>query len=253
MVRGARNTGRAAAQRRMAPRSDGGYSPTLTMNAGSPLAEALAALLAFAIGGIPFGWLFARLVCRVDLRRVGSGNVGATNAARLFQGRRAIFAFSAVFLLDCMKGFAAAWWSPELAGFLGGSPTENTIRVACGSAAIMGHVFTPYLGFRGGKGVATALGVVTAMATWSALYAVGAWGVVLLLTGYVSLGSIVAMVSIPVTFLLRYGPETFRSRLGIFLFLTIAAGIVLWRHRSNIVRLLEGRESRVRANRPPAA
>jgi acyl phosphate:glycerol-3-phosphate acyltransferase len=219
----------------------------------SPFAEILAALLAFLIGGVPFGWLFARVMKRVDLRKVGSGNVGATNAARLYQGRRAVAAFVAVFLLDCMKGFAAAWWSPELATFLGGQPAENTVRVACGSAAILGHVFTPYLSFRGGKGVATALGVVAALATWSALYAVGAWGVVLLLTGYVSLGSIVAMVSIPLTFLLRYGPETFRSRLGIFVFLTVAAAIVLWRHRSNIRRLLDGRESRIRAGRTPAA
>src|SRR5439155_8470647 len=104
----------------------------------------------------------------------GSGNVGATNASRLFAGKRAIAVFVAVFLLDCIKGFAAVWWSPQLCEWLGGVPAENTLRVACGSAAILGHVFTPYLSFRGGKGVATALGVVAALATWSALYAVGA-------------------------------------------------------------------------------
>jgi glycerol-3-phosphate acyltransferase PlsY len=213
---------------------------------GSPLAETLAALLAFLIGGVPFGWLFARAVKGVDLRTVGSGNVGATNAARLFQGRRAVGAFVAVFLLDCLKGFAAAWWSPALAVALGSDPSENTVRVACGSAAILGHVFTPWLGWKGGKGVATALGVVTALATWSALYAVGMWGLVLLLTGYVSLGSIVAMVSIPVTFLARYGDDTFRGRLGVFVFLTVAAAVVVWRHRGNIGRLLRGTESRIR-------
>jgi glycerol-3-phosphate acyltransferase PlsY len=221
---------------------------------GPPLAEILSALLAYLIGAIPFGWLFARAVRGVDLRTVGSGNVGATNAARLYTTRKhAILAFVFVFALDCAKGFAAAWWSPELAGFLGGAPAENTIRVACGSAAILGHVFTPYLGFRGGKGAATAIGVVTALATWSALYAVGAWGLVLLLTGYVSLGSIVAMASIPITFLARNGPETFRSRLGVFLFLTVCTIIVIWRHSGNIVRLLQGRENRLRTRllRPP--
>lgn len=225
------------------------------MDVGSPYADLLSAALAFLIGGVPFGWLFARVVKGVDLRSVGSGNVGATNAARLYQGRASVAAFLVVFVLDAMKGFAAAWWSPELAGFLGGDPHENGIRVACGSAAILGHVFTPYLRWRGGKGVATALGVVTAMATWSALYAVGAWGVVLLLTGYVSLGSIVAMVSIPVTYLARYGPDTFRNRLGIFVFLTVATLVVIWRHRANIVRLLRGQESRIRVRllKPPAA
>jgi glycerol-3-phosphate acyltransferase PlsY len=115
-------------------------------------------------------------------------------------------------------------------------------------------VFTPYLDWKGGKGAATALGVVAALATWSSLYSVGFWGLVLLLTGYVSLGSIIAMVSIPITFLARNGSETFRSRLGIFVFLTVAAIMVVWRHRSNIVRLLEGRENRVRlrTHRPPS-
>lgn len=224
------------------------------MHVGSPLAEILATLLAFLIGAVPFGWLFARVTKGVDLRTVGSGNVGATNAARLWSGRQAIAAFVFVFALDCMKGFAAAWWSPALAVFLGADPSENTVRVACGSAAILGHVFTPYLDWKGGKGAATALGVVAALATWSALYAVGFWGLVLLLTGYVSLGSIIAMVSIPITFLARNGSETFRSRLGIFVFLTVAAIMVVWRHRSNIVRLLEGRENRVRlrTHRPPS-
>jgi len=228
-----------------------GDAPTLTI--GSPLAEILAGLLAFLIGAVPFGWLYGRLAHRVDLRTIGSGNVGATNAARLHGGFASILAFIAVFLLDAVKGFAAAWWSPELATWLGADASDNTVRVLCGSAAILGHVFTPYLSFRGGKGVATALGVVTALATWSALYAVGAWGVVLALTGYVSLGSIVAMVTIPVTYLLRNGEETFRSRLGIFLFLTVSAAVVIWRHRGNIVRLLQGRENRIRSPREPAA
>lgn len=215
------------------------------MFVGSPIAEILATLLAFLIGAVPFGWLFARVAKGVDLRTIGSGNVGATNAARLYTGRRALTTFIVVFILDAMKGFAAAWWSPNLSTWLGAHAYEDTVRVACGSAAILGHVFTPYLSWKGGKGVATALGVVTAMATWSALYAVGAWGVVLVITRYVSLGSIIAMVTIPITYFLRYKSETFHARLGVFLFLTVAAGVVIWRHRANIGRLLEGRESRI--------
>ena len=125
------------------------------------------------------------------------------------------------------------------------------MSVLCGSTAILGHVFTPYLRFKGGKGVATALGVVTALATWPAIYAVGAWGVLVAITRYVSLGSMVAMVTIPVTYLLRYGEQTFRGRIGVFAFLTASAAVVVWRHRENLARLLAGRESKL-GSRPKA-
>lgn len=217
------------------------------MHVGTPAAEVLAAILAFLIGGVPFGWLFARAVKRVDLRTVGSGNLGATNAARLWTGRRAIVAFIVVFLLDCAKGFAAAWLSPALGRWLGAGTIGETMGVICGSSAILGHVFTPYLGFRGGKGVATALGVVAAFALWPAIYAVGAWGLLVALTGYVSLGSMVAMISIPLTYFIRNGDSTFQTNLGIFAFLTAIAGIVVWRHRENIARLLHGHERKVGA------
>ena len=224
------------------------------MHLGTPTAEILAGLLAFLIGGVPFGWLFARAVRKVDLRTVGSGNVGATNAARLWTGRRAFWAFVFVFLLDYGKGFLAAWFSPALGSWLHGNASSDTMSVLCGSTAILGHVFTPYLHFKGGKGVATALGVVTALATWPAIYAVGTWGVLVAITRYVSLGSMVAMVTIPVTYLLRYGEQTFRGRIGVFAFLTASAAVVIWRHRENLARLLAGRErklgSRPKAGRP---
>jgi glycerol-3-phosphate acyltransferase PlsY len=219
---------------------------------GTPLAEVLAALLAFAIGGVPFGWLFARATKRVDLRTVGSGNVGATNAARLFRGWASVGAFCAVFALDCAKGFAAAWFSPALGEWLGARTIAETMGVICGASAVLGHVFTPWLGFRGGKGVATALGVVAALATEPALYAVGGWSLVVAITGYVSLGSILAMVSIPLSFLAKYGPDTFGSKLGIFAFLLALAVVVVWRHRENVRRILRGRERSV-WNKSPAA
>jgi glycerol-3-phosphate acyltransferase PlsY len=215
------------------------------MHLGSPGAEILAGLLAFLIGGVPFGWLYARIFRGVDLRTVGSGNVGATNASRLHRGRTAAVVFVTVFALDCAKGFAAAFCSPALGTWLGGTASDATMSVVCGSCAILGHLFSPYLSFRGGKGVATALGVVTALATWPAIYAVGAWGLLVLVTRYVSLGSVVAMTSIPVTYLLRNGADTFHGRIGIFAFLTACAGLVIWRHRENIARLLAGREQKI--------
>lgn len=217
------------------------------MQIGSPGAEALAALLAYAVGGVPFGWIVGRALRGVDLRQVGSGNIGATNASRLWRGRASVLAFVCVFVLDCFKGFCAANWSSNLGEWLHGGALDaaqtERLTLVCASAAILGHVFTPYLRFKGGKGVATALGVVAALAPWSSLAALGFWGLLVGLTRYVSLGSIGAILSIPVTYLLHLGAQRYRE--GVFWFLTAMAVVVLWRHRSNIRRLLAGRESRV--------
>lgn len=215
------------------------------MHLGTPAAEALTAILAYLIGGVPFGWLFAKVTRGVDLRRQGSGNVGATNAARQFTGVRAALVFIFVFALDAAKGFVAAFALPSLGQWLGASASGETISVTCGSAAILGHVFTPYLSFRGGKGAATAMGVVAALATWPAVYAVGVWGGIVVVTRYVSLGSMAAMVTIPLTYGLSTGSDTWSSHVGIFAFLTASAGVVIWRHRDNIRRLLRGRERKL--------
>jgi glycerol-3-phosphate acyltransferase PlsY len=217
------------------------------MNLGTPWGEILAALLAYLIGGVPFGWLAVRTLKGIDLRKVGSGNIGATNASRTWTGRGSIVAFLCVFALDFFKGFAAANWAGNLGEWLHATTPPETLDVLCGACAILGHVWTPYLRFKGGKGVATALGVVTALAPWSSLYALGAWGLLVGITRYMSMGSIAAMVSIPLTYLLRNGSETFHGRLGVFVFLTLVAVMVVWRHRGNIARVLQGRERKVGA------
>lgn len=221
---------------------------TVAIDIGSPWAETLAGLLAFTVGGIPFGWLLARLLKKVDLRRVGSGSTGATNAARLFYKGWGAVAFTAVFVLDFAKGFCAAFFSHKLGGWLGADIPAVTLGLVCGSASILGHVFSPYLGFKGGKGVATALGVVTALAPWSSIAAVGIWGLLVWITRYISLGSIGAMIILPVFYLANYGDEVFHGRLAIFLFLIGLAGIVVWRHRANIIRILRGRERKLGAS-----
>ena len=219
------------------------------MHIGSPWAETLAALLAYGIGGIPFGWLTARALKGVDLRHVGSGNIGATNASRLWIGGPSIVAFLGVFLLDFGKGFCAANWSSNLGEWLHGSALNESaserLTLVCASASRLGHVLTPYLGFSGGKGVATGLGVVTALAPLQSLFALGFWGLLVALTRYMSLGSVIAMASIPLTYLLKWGNETFTRRLGVFSFLTALALLVLWRHLENLRRILQGRERRL--------
>lgn len=217
------------------------------MDLGTPLAEFLAAVLAYLIGGVPFGWLVARLFKGTDLRRVGSGSTGATNASRLWPGAASVGIFAIVFILDFAKGFCAANWSQNLGEWLGASTVPETLTLMCGASAILGHVFTPYLHFKGGKGVATTLGVVTALAWESSLFALGAWGLLVAVTRYMSLGSIAAVISIPVSYFLRFGSETFHRRFGVFVFFTVMAAVIVWRHRSNIRRILQGRERKVGA------
>lgn len=219
----------------------------LAIDVGSPLAEILAGLVAYLIGGVPFGWLFVRLVRRLDLRTIGSGNIGATNAARLWPGGRSIAVFVVVFLLDFAKGFCAVWFAHALGHWLGSAAPGETLGMVCGAAAILGHVFTPYLRFKGGKGVATTLGVVTALAPWSTIAALGTWGILVALTRYMSLGSIGAMVAVPVAYLLSYGPDTFKGKLAVFLLFVGLSAIVIWRHRDNILRILSGKERKVGA------
>ena len=137
----------------------------------------------------------------------------------------------------------------------GAAASPNTMSVVCGSSAILGHVFTPYLGFKGGKGVATALGVVTALATWQAIYAVGDVGRPRRLHA-LRLARLDRRDAHDPDHVLscKYGDETFHARFGIFAFLTVCAAIVVWRHRENIRRLLDGpRAQDRRAERPPRA
>lgn len=219
------------------------------MNLGTPIAEIVLAVGAFLVGGIPFGWLVARVFKGTDLRTVGSGSVGATNASRLWTGPASIGMFLVVFALDFGKGLLVALGSDNAAAVVGHALETETstaiLQVICGMGAILGHVFTPYLQFKGGKGVATAFGVVTALAPASALWGLGAWAVVLLTTRFMSLGSIAAMVVIPVSYILGNPTRAFGSGIGVLVFFLLMAGFVIWSHRSNIARLLRGEERRV--------
>jgi glycerol-3-phosphate acyltransferase PlsY len=201
------------------------------------------------VGGIPFGWLVGRVFKGVDLRTVGSGGTGATNASRLWQRGRSVVVFVVVFALDFGKGLFGALVSLDMAEWVGNAAGSTTsalsLQVSCGLAAILGHMFTPYLGFRGGKGVATTFGVVAALAPLSALYGLGAWGLLVGVTKYMSLGSLGAMLAIPISHWLDYGEDAFRSRLAVTLFLVVTAVVVVWRHRENIRRILQGSERRV--------
>jgi len=210
----------------------------------SPAWSAAAALFGYLLGSLPFGYIVAR-AHGVDIFKVGSGNPGATNVKRVLgerfgdKGRRA---GNLVFLLDAVKGALAAAW-PALP--LLHAPESRLLGLIGVIAAVLGHSFSVFTKFKGGKGVATAAGGLVVLMPVSCLIGAGVWAVTFLLTRYVSLGSVLAAVAVPAASWLRGNPLPFNlvaTALGLF---------VIVRHRENIKRLLAGNESKF-AKKPPA-
>jgi acyl phosphate:glycerol-3-phosphate acyltransferase len=208
-------------------------------------ALAVAPLAGYLAGSIPFGMIIAR-AHGVDLRKTGSGNVGATNVGRVL-GKKWGYA---CFLLDVAKGLL-----PALAAVLlvhpepGQMPTslQQAVWLSAGLGAILGHVFTFWLGFRGGKGVATALGVVLGIYpyfTWAGLCAFAIWIAVTLVSRYVSLGSIVAAAAFLPLFAMFNGWQI-GQYWPLAVFATAMMGLIVIRHRTNIRRLIDGTENKI--------
>lgn len=188
-------------------------------------------LCAYLLGGVPFAYLAVRLCKGIDLRTIGSGNVGATNASRAFEGRSArLSAFLAIYLLDAAKGFVPVWWGPQLLG----AQEPVFAGVALGAAAILGHVFTPYLRFRGGKGVATACGVLLALDWMSLLLALAAFFLVRIATGEVFFGSIALGFGLAIGTVVLHPDDAFAGRLPVTVMAVVLALFLLWTHRSNL-------------------
>jgi len=206
---------------------------------------AILILGAYLLGSVPFGVILARLH-GVDLRKVGSGNIGATNVGRALGKKWGIVCF----VLDALKGLVpmvvAMVMLPEDKG-----PRELWIWLAAGGAAIIGHIFPIYLGLRGGKGVATSLGVVLGLwpyYTVCGLVAAISWSLALYLWRYVSLASMIASLDfvIALVILIMLLPSwDFATLWPLVLFASIMAALVILRHRDNIRRLLAGNESRI--------
>ena len=196
------------------------------------LTALLIALGAFLLGSIPTGYLVAHAK-GIDIRQHGSGNIGATNVFRTLGKPLGIL----VFFLDALKGFAAVW----LAMRYGGESAWPGILAAV--AAIAGHNYTPWLGFKGGKGIATSAGVLIALMPWAVLAIALVWFAVFFATRYVSLASICAAAALPVAVggLWFYGCGGNGPLLG---FSALIAALAIWRHRSNIERLMAGTEHR---------
>ena len=189
---------------------------------------------AYLLGSIPFGYLLVRFVQQQDVRDTGSGNIGATNVARA--GGATLGAFT--LLLDAMKGFIAAFLAMQFAPSTVNGP--STLAIAAAVAAVVGHVFPVWLRFRGGKGIATALGVFIALVPLVALSSVGVFALIVATTRLVSLGSILAAVSIPFLAILLVPHRSPALLVG----LSFISLLSIVKHHANIVRLLKGKESR---------
>lgn len=186
----------------------------------------LAMVVGYLVGGIPFGWLIAKMWKGVDLREVGSGNIGATNAYRVLGPAAGIL----VFLLDTAKGLVPVVLSQQM-GWNG---------IAGGTGAIVGHSFSPYLRGRGGRAVATSLGVFLGLSPWASLCAFGTWGVLVVLTRYVSVASVVGSLSLPLVWM-----WVFHTDAAVHAIALLAALWIAWKHRPNFQRLRAGTEPRV--------
>jgi len=200
------------------------------------ISDIVAIAAAYLLGAIPFGLLMGKLK-GVDIRDHGSGNIGATNVVRVLGKSLGL----TTFFLDVLKGFVPSFFFPALINQW--QPTSLdpvALSLACGAAAIIGHNFPVFLGFKGGKGVATSLGVLFGIAWLTAVVSFGAWALAFLATRYVSLASIIGAVMVIVSGWYFYGSE------GVIrpIVLTVLASLVILRHKANILRLLKGTESR---------
>ena len=205
-------------------------------------AYSLAISVSYLIGSLPTGYV-AGLARGVDIRTAGSGNIGATNVFRVLGKAAGI----SVLAVDGAKGFAAARWVPLLAEkCFPGAATDN-LALAAGAGAVLGHVYTCWLKFQGGKGIATSAGVGFAWAPWACGVTLAVWGIVFVLTRYVSVASIAAAVLLPVmVWVFHYGTK-------MTIVMTALAVLAIYKHRTNIRRLLAGTENRAWGKKNPSS
>jgi glycerol-3-phosphate acyltransferase PlsY len=199
----------------------------------------LTVVLGYFLGSIPSGFLMAKSR-GIDIRTIGSGNIGATNVFRALGTPAGVI----VLLADALKGWTAValmanllcqWTSPGA-----GPQGREWFRILAGLAAVLGHNYTCWLYFKGGKGIATSAGVLAALVPWALLIILGIWIIVFALGRYVSLASIAASAALPFATWLTGGSLT------LVIITAAMAVLAIYKHKSNIQRLLQGTESRIR-------
>ena len=205
--------------------------------------------LSYLVGSIPTSIIVSKAVRGIDIRDYGSGNAGGTNVMRVLGWKHGLF----VMILDALKGALAVVIIARI--FHGNMPFNNAtpfddftlVQIIAGIAAVIGHIWTVFAGFKGGKGIATALGMLLMIATVDMLIAVGAFIIVVSISKYVSLGSIVAAVVVPLALVIR--ENVFNVNIPgyhtILPFIIATSLLVIFTHRRNVVRLINGSESKI--------
>ena len=203
-------------------------------------------LLGFLLGSIPFGLLMGRIK-GIDIRQHGSGNIGATNVFRTLGKQLG----TTCLLLDFSKGLVPVLIARDMVEPMMTEQqfTAQSIEVLTALASIMGHNYSPWIGFKGGKGIATTAGAITALMPFGLVLLILVWAIFTFTTKYVSVGSIAAAASLPILVIIG---SAFHGKLAngtwnkpLFIFSLIAAILAIWKHRANIARLKAGTENRI--------
>ena len=206
-------------------------------------------VLSYLVGSIPNSILISRAVRGIDIREHGSGNAGGTNVMRVLGWKYGVL----VILLDALKGVVAVVFVARL--HYGAMPFQNMtpfddftlVQIIAGLAAVIGHIWTIFAGFRGGKGIATALGMLLMIVTVDMLVAIGVFIVVVAVSRYVSLGSILGAIAVPLTLIFRENVlhVDIPSYNTILPFLIAVSLLVIYTHRKNVVRIFNGSENKL--------
>jgi acyl phosphate:glycerol-3-phosphate acyltransferase len=216
---------------------------------------AIIVILSYLVGSIPNSIIISKAVSGIDIRNHGSGNAGGTNVIRVLGWKFGL----AVIFLDALKGAIAVVIISRL--FYGPLPFENIspfddftlVQIIAGMAAVIGHIWTVFAGFKGGKGIATALGMLLTLITIDMLIAVGIFALVVLISRYVSLGSIIAAISVPATLFIR--ENLFHVDIPgystLFPFIIGVTVLVIYTHRKNLVRIFNGNENKISFRKKP--
>ncbi len=216
---------------------------------------AIIVILSYLVGSIPNSILISKAVSGIDIRNHGSGNAGGTNVMRVLGWKYGLV----VIFLDALKGAIAVVIISRL--FYGPLPFENVspfddftlVQIIAGMAAVIGHIWTVFAGFKGGKGIATALGMLLTLITIDMLIAMGIFALVVLISRYVSLGSIIAAISVPSTLFIR--ENLFHVDIPgystLLPFIIAVTALVVFTHRKNLVRIFNGSENKISFRKKP--
>jgi acyl phosphate:glycerol-3-phosphate acyltransferase len=204
------------------------------------MASLITAIGAYLIGSVPSGYIAGR-IAGVDIRKAGSGNIGATNVTRTL-GKAYGYP---VFVVDFGKGLVAVLCAKHVPQWTGSATVVDVLQIIAGVGCVLGNAFPVWLSFRGGKGVAVSAGVIFGLMPWAAFIVMLTWLVTFYLTRYVSLASVVAALVLPIAVLALLHFQQTSNLLFFYVALCLTAVMVL-RHRSNMVRLFRGTEPRFR-------